>query len=649
MNIDASSNLGTSKMNSTTQQEAREVIRPLVDVFIKMEIKRLVSLSQSMASADKIIAKIWPSLDPELIVKLASADADFLICSDAIPDCIVTVVQDEFLKIEHPSLIELAKGNNYARGEKLKKIVQGVVKARLQTIRDLGDQLFEEIQHDRLGCPKSIRSRVIQLLNNRCIKELVELEKNGSSADETGAKRRLKILTALSISDATGQNIVNALRRIGEGRTAGLPYVLKYLAVDRKPEQPTLPCDKPATSSCITADLERLIPEASPLKHALQSYLEHGGIISRFLNTVGNVAEGLEDQFADLPLYVPTGSGILFPKEDVLELHREKRYALPDGIVCAVALTILLESILRQIQASLGIAGSLNLRPKELIGRLDAEVHFSAETKNRLDVIFGTSQIALRDAVAHGVFIADDEQSIAEIVGGLTEAVELIATDLANAGKLADFYAGRTWSQNYTLEQVHENTFREQFEGSNMIHQKDILAIRKHAFLVFRALIPDKASICRASCLIWPNLGEGRPLNGDRSAEFVGVIGALISIEELFRAAQEVYGQRVLWPMSQSEGTIRCQLSMLDDQANGLLAPANIRSLFGSQAVSADFQKCIHAVRALRDNVLHGGWGGLSLPKVCYLHLIVKLIFTICTTIGFEASGNPVPVNARTV
>lgn len=340
-------------------------------------------------------------------------------------------------------------------------------------------------------------------------------------------------------------------------------------------------------------------------------------------------------------------SGILVPKKDALELHREKRYALPDGIVCAVALTILMESILRQIQKSLGIAGGSGLRPKQLYGRIDAAVHFSAATKQRLEVVFGSSQIALRDAVAHGVFIANDDNWISETVNGLVETVDLIMADLKKSGKLADFLAVAPWCMNYVLDPFHEQIFREQFEVNNMLNQPDIRQIQTHALRVIRTLIPDKAAMFRAACLIWPNLGNEQKLDGDHSAAFVGVIGALISIEELFRAAQEVYGQRVLWPSSQNLGTIRCHLSMLDDEANGLLHPASLQALFGSQLGSDEFKKSLHAVRALRDNVLHGGWGGLSLPKEYYLHLIVKLGFTICATIGFDASENPIPLNAR--
>jgi len=635
-------------MDQSTQQYAREVVRPLVDVFIKNEIRRLVSVSQSKDAADKIVATIWPSLDPELIVKLAVTDSSYLNCADPIPDCIETVIQDEFLNFEHPPLVGLSKGNKYARGEKLKKLVHEAVNAHRQTIHDLANQLFDRIENDRLACPRAVRSRVIQLLNNRCIVELVDLENNGPSADETGAKRRLKVLTALSIPAPNCKNLVHAAGRIGDGRTAGLPYVLKYLTVDHIPEQPRLPYSKPATSSCITAELECLIPEATPLKLALQSYLDQGGVISKFLNTAGNVAEALKDQFSDCPPYTQTDSGILVPKADALELHREKRYALPDGIVCAVALTILLESILRQIQASLRIAGNLNLRPKELIGRLDTEIQFSEATKQRLDVIFGSAQIALRDAVAHGVFVANDDKAIAETVGGLTETIDFVMADLANAGRLSDFSTGRPWCKDFILNQIHEDTFREQFEGSNILIQPDLLNIQSNALRVFRELIPDKATMCRAASLILPNLGKGQKLDGDHSAELVGVIGALISIEELFRAVQEVYGQRVLWPSSQTQETIRCHLSMLDAQANGLLNPVNLQTLFGSQMGSDEFKKSLHAVRALRDNVLHGGWGGLSLPKEYYLHLIVKLIFTICTAIGFDESENPVPLNTET-
>lgn len=630
-------------MDSQSQQQIRTLVDSLVEDYIRGNIDKIVTTVQTRISSENIFNQMWPHLLTEDVAKLAQADPDFLQKTEAIPHGIADVVQNLFIETLPCQIASLADKNKYARGSKLSNLVKIAVQSRLQFIRDVADRLFERKQKDRFADYPLVRDQVILKINDACVTELSELARMGDSANEDEAKRHLKILTALSIPDYHQANRVAILRRISTGITADLPYVLKYLQSGHFPSQPTIQASAQASVTCITSELEAKISEARPLKEALLSYLENGGIISQFLDVGGHVAEGLEEEFRNLPQYIPVQGQILLPRKDGLEINRKVRYSLPDGIVCAIGLTIVLESLLRQIQTSLGIQGGLNLRPKKLIERLKAEIPFSKKTTANLDITFGASQISLRDAVAHGVFIADDDKAVMEIVAALTETLNLLNFDLVKSGKSKSVLTSPPWHTGYNLDAAHEQTFSEQFARSNLFKQPGIIALRKHAFSVFKVLIPDKASLCRASCLFWSDLGQSTPgrLSNNVAAEFVGILGGLISLEELFRAVQEHHGQRVLWPLPQNSAStsIRSHLSMMDDQTNGLLDSVKLKSVFGSQADSIDFQKCVHAVKALRDNVLHGGWGGLSLPKEQYLHLIVKLLFTLTTTVTLDSTG----------
>jgi hypothetical protein len=637
---------------ASSQQLARETIRPLVRSFIDKSIWSIVKEAQTQAACDRFIKNHWPQLEIAALQELACAHSN-LKCVTGTPSCMPDVAHEMFLRSDPLALNELGQNNPHGKGSKLRKIAMEAVERNKQRMMELADQLFEKLQTDNFACPEDIRRLALVRLNDLCLSELAQLELNGDTAPENTAKRHLKVLTVLAAKADDRRGARELFHRLHEANTSNFPFVLKYLVKGKLPVLPRFAGTAEISTSCINDALKAIIPEAGPLDGALNRYWNNNGFLSDYLDVNSEIAPELADEFKNLPTRLPTPGGILIPKVHHISLNRTERYSLPDGIACAVSLAIVLESILRQLQKALELEGSLNLRPKPLITKLATQFCFSAETLDKLEVVFGTAQIALRDAVAHGVFVANDVQSVRSIVENLSRTVVLLMEDISTNNLLEKFAAKPAWNVDYVLESAHEQTFEWQYINSHLLHLPGLEEIRAHSFRVFQALIPDKAPMCRASCLIWSEIevtpsGNFPPgkLRGNASAELVGIIGALISIEELFRAVQELFGQRVLWPQCQDPGKnsiVMCRLSILDSEVTGLFNPDRLEAIFNMGADPDKFLESIAAVRALRDNVMHGGWGGLKHPKEYYLHLVVKLMFTVCSSVGIDNCGKTFP------
>ncbi len=141
----------------------------------------------------------------------------------------------------------------------------------------------------------------------------------------------------------------------------------------------------------------------------------------------------------------------------------------------------------------------------------------------------------------------------------------------------------------------------------------------------------------QAGSLLWvsgqEDVKRGR---GDATHLFAAIHAGLIALEELFRAVHETYGLPVLHVQPENADRVRCGLSILDDQSGHLLDPPALRSVFGAWYEGEEFRRVVHAVRAIRDHVLHGAWQALQDPLHLYSHLIVTMIYTLCDVVGFE-------------
>jgi len=75
-----------SSENSPRQQEARDSVRSNWDTFLRNVLPAALAEAQHRASADAVIAEIWPELRPEQIEALDCADTDFLVRISGMPD-----------------------------------------------------------------------------------------------------------------------------------------------------------------------------------------------------------------------------------------------------------------------------------------------------------------------------------------------------------------------------------------------------------------------------------------------------------------------------------------------------------------------------------------------------------------------------------
>jgi hypothetical protein len=537
------------------------------------------------------------------------------------------------------SLPSKLPANKYTTGSRLTRIVENLVHYRAGEVQGAASKLFDTKQTDRFASVDGIRTRVISILFDRCFQELNALP---STDPDDEPKRRLKMLTALTVPGTPSER-AQLLSEIEDGKTASFPYVLKYLSAGRVPVQPTFSSRNAPCTGGFTPALETLMPEASLVKATLQNYIDNAGILTSFMSASAPVNAEFSDTFQNLPAEIQlTSGGLVLPKQVLLERHREQRYRLPDGIVCAVGLTIVLESILRQAQRALGLSGSINARGNKLVSVLAPAIPLRPETVAYLEIVFGTTQMALRDAVSHGAFVANNENRIDDIVGGLTKTLKLLTTDLGASAHAAKIYAAPHWANTLQLDAAHNLTFESQFAGNlNLFQHPHLESLRKHAFRVLNVLTPDKTLLGRAAFVIWADLdGTGRRRLGNRpEAAFVGIVAALSGLEELFRAIHEEYRERILIITPDGSDIVRCEMSILDDQHGRLLDPAVMARVFGAQWSEAEFRDSITAVRALRDKVFHGAWGSLTLPKVRYLHLIIKLIITLCANVSFGSQN----------
>src|SRR5262249_39293481 len=132
----------------------------------------------------------------------------------------------------------------------------------------------------------------------------------------------------------------------------------------------SFPADVEITLGGFTPALEDRFTEAGHVRRCLERYTRQQGVLTRLINPDGQVAPGLERLYAETPDFVERReSGLMVPKGVALALHRRESLRVPDGIVCAVSLSVLLESLLRQVVTVLAPPCGDNTRGGDLLHR----------------------------------------------------------------------------------------------------------------------------------------------------------------------------------------------------------------------------------------------------------------------------------------
>ena len=624
-------------MNSSDQNKARDAARNAFSELLPQMIELIVARAQEQNSANEVVNEIWPQLNTESSIKLNNADAQFLHRTKDIPSNIADFAEAIMEAKITNHMASLAETNSYARGASLKKLIESVLAERNNEIVVAAKELLDRENHKAFSSPQRIKQLVLFGLAAKCFAELKQHPQNG---DEDQVKRHLKILTLLTTHGSKNdQN--ELLSKIRDGRTASFPFIVKYLVASKVPTQPWFPTTEKPSLRGFKPELLSWVREAEVLKHVVDRYIQNKGVLGYFLDSTEPISVDNQNRFAGLPETIRLGSETL-SKEEHLKRERIKQYKLPNGIVCSIGVSILLESLLRHALFVMSGAVPQNIRGKDLVKRLGKTIILSKDTIAYLDIVFGSEQMALRDAVAHGAFVANNDVNIEQIVGGLTKTLELLICDLISDSNFMAKAAKIAPQPLVGLSSQDEAVFQLQYAGGlNLIQHPSVKEIRKHTFSVLKNLIPDKKLLAWTTFPIWVDLndlkGTGPRILKDATdsecAQYVALVGSLVVIEEFFRAVQEYHGEPVLHVEKSDPAVIKCELSILDDRQDRLLDPKKLNKLFVDQWPQPAFQAAIKALRSLRDTVLHGGWTSLKHPKVFYLHLVMKMIVTLAYTI----------------
>ena len=187
----------------------------------------------------------------------------------------------------------------------------------------------------------------------------------------------------------------------------------------------------------------------------------------------------------------------------------------------------------------------------------------------------------------------------------------------------------------------HLSLIDEQYQpGLNIVDQLRDDDARAHVFRVFAAATPEKRLLGSGSFLLW--ISGQRDEHAGPSFDDAAVctlFSSLVTLEELLRALYEADNQRVL-RVTPDHGVVRCHLAMLDDQPGELLKATRLKQLFRHYGIEEACIRSFIAVKAVRNLAFHGCWGAFPSPWSRYTHLVVKLIFTLCSIAHFYALKN---------
>ncbi|OWK46918.1 hypothetical protein [Fimbriiglobus ruber] len=617
----------------TQQQIAREGLRAewpaLRDAVLEEALAEVQEETAATAIADRL-GTVWAVED---IVRLDRADAALFSPSVGVPEGFKERLKEKLASAAETKLKESVSDNPHARGGKLRRLIDQEVESQIAHLRGQAERIAASRPGGTLASPDIVRRRTIQLLSSKVATELRAMPAAG---DESESKRRLKLLTALSTPGGTPDQRVAMLRGIVDGRTASFPYILKYLVDGADPAIGTFTAPGVATLAGFTTELERTFPEAKLIRTCLERYQKREGVLCRFINPESAITAHLAEDFERLPDVVPRkAGGLVMPKSVALTETRRDRFRIPDGVVCAVGLGTLLESLLRQTVIALKLGGPIKARGGELVRRVGEKLALRDETKEALQIVFDQRSLSLRDAMSHSAFFADDEARLDAVIAGLTRTLALLVEDLVSTGQLGAILAQDRWDKGESLRADDVATLTQQFQpGYNLVDQLLDDTARKHVFRVIRILTPDKRLLGWSGFLLWVSGQHDEKVDTtDDAQQFAALFAGLITLEELFRALYEVDKQRVLTTIDDGDGILRCHLAMLDDQPGQLLDPTKLGKLFLFAPLDAATQKSFQAVRAVRDKAFHGAWEALPAPWARYNHLTMKVIFLICSIV----------------
>jgi hypothetical protein len=617
----------------TQQQRVRDGLRADWPSLRDAVLEGALAEAQEEAAAASVLDRLGAVWDVEDIVRLDRSDPVLLLPPVGVPEAFKERLKNKLALAAEAKLKESVADNPHARGSKLKRLIDQEVESKIVALRGQAERVSASRPQGILVSPEIVRTRAVQLISCKVAAELRALPPGG---DESEPKRRLKLLTALSAPGGTPDQRAAMLRGIVDGRTASFPFVLKYLVDGAYPTIRTFAAPGPSMLGGFRVELEEAFPEATLIRTCLERYLKREGVLCRFIAPESDITPRLADDFDRLPDMVPRqAGGAPMAKSTALAEARRDRFRIPDGVVCAVGMATLLESLLRQTVTALKLGAAAKARGGDLVRRVGEKLALRVETKEALTIVFDQRSLSLRDAMSHSAFFADDEARLDAVIAGLTRTLAFLVDDLVATGQFGAILGHDRWDKDETLGADDVATLAEQFQpGYNLVDQLLDDTARQHVFEVIKTLTPDKRLLGWSGFLLWVSgQHDERADTNDNAQQFAALLAGLITLEELFRALYEVDGQRVLTTVEDGDGILRCHLAMLDDQPGQLLDPTKLAHLFRNAPLGTGEQRSYRAVRSVRDKAFHGAWRALPVPWARYTHLTMKVVFHLCSIV----------------
>lgn len=241
---------------TSDQQAARNALRAAWPELLSEALPVALKASQEDAAVALVVRDLWPAMRLDDVMRVDRAERSFLLRGGAKPDGFDAALIQVLAAIAEERLRTSQAGNRHARGTALRKLVRQEVEARQVKTRDEADRLFEARGSHWFASSSAIRGRVLQELSDLLLDELLTF----SSGDDTEPKRKLKIVTAIATLGGSGDHRADRLRRIGDGESAGFPYVLKFLSRGHWPSMQSFPADVQITLVGFTPALEVRFP-----------------------------------------------------------------------------------------------------------------------------------------------------------------------------------------------------------------------------------------------------------------------------------------------------------------------------------------------------------------------------------------------------
>lgn len=610
------------------QQKAREALRSIWWKLVDEQLPSALAAAHADHAAQKVLqVLVSHPFDPAKYEQLDTSSGDLLDHSCPFDACKETIAA-ALVRAAEEQLPQLVIGNRHASGAKLRALVEQELSAQDDGVRRHYDELCARRGSDRFANVRDTKARVLIGLADATRTGALAHARTGG--DETELKRRAKALAVLLDDRFTTAQRASALQRLAESAsTASFPYILRYLFPDALPQAPPLPSADGGCVDGFSNDLLACCDEARLIRDAVLRFENNESLFGEFADVEAPLAAELEERFRAYPHFLPSPSSkILLPKQDALTAHRGHRYRLPDGIVAALGLCLVLEWTMRQAVFVANLGAHERPRAAALIKRLHEGGMISDATRKLLVPLFDWSALSVRDGLVHGAFHGNDPLAVRRVVLAASHALKSLAEELARS--VPTVFSTPRWDAASPLSTAHVAFARSQLTVGAVLFDQISDDDRSHLFQVLARLSPDKRLLGQASFLFfvhaYKELAKRKEMARDEL--FSACVGLHVTLEDLFRAVLEERGYAVLRVSPQPGDAAKCEMAILDGAPGNLLSPAAFTKVFGNNS-AASLSDAFATARAFRDSLFHGRLSELSAHAFSFTHLAAKLLFAL--------------------